>query len=92
MEKQQLFDTIKAFLIDKKIKKAAIFGSYARNEENDKSDIDVLIDATGFTFFDILRIEDELGTILSKKIDFVEFKAVKESLKKYIFPDMIELI
>jgi uncharacterized protein len=92
MEKKQLFETIRSFLIEKKVKKAAIFGSYARGEENENSDVDVLIDATGFSFFDILRIENELGILISKKIDFVEFRAVKNSIKKYILPDVIELI
>ena len=68
------------------------FGSFARNEETEQSDIDVLIEAKNMTMFDILRLEDELQKIYQRKIDLVEYKAIKSSIKKYVFPNLVELI
>ena len=92
MEKSQLYHNLKNYLLQKKVTKAAVFGSFARNEENDDSDIDLMIDASGLTMFDILRIEDELQSIFKRKFDLVEFKAVKASIHKYVFENTVELI
>ncbi|MCF2490579.1 nucleotidyltransferase family protein [Dyadobacter sp. CY347] len=92
MDKSQLYQNLKNYLLQKKVTKATVFGSFARNEENDDSDIDLMIDASGLTMFDILRIEDELQSIFRRKFDLVEFKAVKSSIRKYVFEDTVELI
>jgi predicted nucleotidyltransferase len=92
MDKSQLYQNLKNYLLQKKVTKAAVFGSFARNEENEDSDIDLMIDASGLTMFDILRIEDELQSIFKRKFDLVEFKAVKSSIRKYVFENTVELI
>ena len=92
MEKQELYQNLKEYLLKKNIKRAAVFGSFARNEETELSDIDLLLEAQGLTMFDILRMEDELQTLCQRKIDVVEFKAVKPSIRKYVFSNVIELI
>jgi predicted nucleotidyltransferase len=92
MDKQQLYQSLKQHLLQKNITKAAVFGSFARNEETDQSDIDLLIETTGMTMFDILRLEDELEKVCLRKIDLVEYKAVKPSIQKYVFSNLVELI
>ena len=92
MEKQQLYQNLKSHLLKNNITRAAVFGSFARNEETEKSDIDVLIEVKNMTMFDILRLEDELQKICQRKIDLVEYKAVKSSIKKYVFSELVELI
>lgn len=92
MDKSLLYQNLKNYLLQKKVTKAAVFGSFARNEENDESDIDLMIDASGLTMFDILRIEDELQSIFKRKFDLVEFKAVKYSIREYVFENTVELI
>ncbi len=92
MKKQQLFHRLKKHLLKNNVTRAAVFGSFARNEETEKSDIDVLIDAGDMTMFDILRLEDELRDICRREIDLVEYKAVKPSIREYVFSDIVELI
>ena len=92
MDKQQLYQDLKQYLLKKDILKAAVFGSFARNEETDQSDIDLLIDVKGMTMFDILRLEDELQSICNRKIDLVEYKAVKPLIHKYVFSNLVQLI
>jgi uncharacterized protein len=92
MNKQELFQKLKAYLLDKKITKAAVFGSFARNEETENSDLDLLIEAKGLTMFDILRIEDELESLYKRKIDLVEYSALKPSIEKHVYRDFIQLI
>jgi predicted nucleotidyltransferase len=49
-----------------------VFGSVARGEDNDHSDIDLLVDpAPGMTLFDIGGLIDDLETLLGLKVDVV---------------------
>ena len=60
------------------------FGSFARNEQTEKSDIDILVDfkkPLGWEFFDLQELlEDELKT----KVDLVSIKALKAQIKDSI--------
>ena len=90
-------DSIKLLLIGilKKyaVKKAAIFGSFARNEATDKSDLDLLIE-TGkpLTLFDMLRLENELGAAAKRKIDVVEYSAIKASIRENVLKEAILIL
>jgi predicted nucleotidyltransferase len=62
----------------------AIFGSYARNEQTDESDLDVLVEFNrpiGSAFIDLA---DELEQLLKVKIDLVSKKGIKEKYLKSI--------
>lgn len=57
------------------IEKAWIFGSYARSEENNKSDIDILVNfspESNVTLFKYIHIVNDLQSLTGKKIDLVE--------------------
>ena len=86
------FDSVRGYLQQRKVSRAAVFGSFARGEENIHSDIDLLIEKEGLTFFEVLQMEEDLEKLTHRKIDIVEFGAVKTSLKSYIFKDLIKLI
>jgi uncharacterized protein len=87
---------IKPVLKKYHIKKASLFGSYARGEEKKGSDIDLLIQTpenmTGYDYFGIrIDIQEELERILDKKVDVVDYKTIKPALKKYILPDQVAI-
>jgi predicted nucleotidyltransferase len=47
-----------------------IFGSVARGEDTDKSDLDLLVDAPpGTSLYDLARVETELEAILGCKVE-----------------------
>jgi predicted nucleotidyltransferase len=53
-----------------KIKKAFLFGSYARNEATETSDLDILIDGEGSllqNIFDVIRLKSKLSSALKKR-------------------------
>lgn len=70
------------------VQKIGYFGSYLRNEQTDKSDIDILVDfkkPVGWEFFDLQEfLEMELKT----KVDLVSIKALKEQLKEIILKEV----
>lgn len=80
--KQRLFH-------DYPIKSMAIFGSYSRKEQNDSSDLDIVVefsDKIGVRFIDLA---DELENIVGFKVDLVSKKWIKEKYLKSITPDLI---
>jgi predicted nucleotidyltransferase len=67
-----------------------IFGSYARNEQNKNSDIDILVKFNkGITLLQLIRIENELSEKLGIKVDLVTEGALTNAkLKKAINEDL----
>ena len=75
------------------IKRASLFGSFARGDNRPDSDIDILIDLEpSLSVFDVLRIETALKEKFSRKIDLVEFSALKPSIKDKVLSQAIPLI
>ena len=75
-----------------KIKKAGIFGSYARGEQKKSSDIDLLVKypkGMGLEFIGVkLELEDELG----RKVDLVTYKGIHPLIKKKVLKEEIRII
>lgn len=71
----QIANKITEYFSCQPIEKAWIFGSYAREEETPKSDIDILVNFipdTKVSLFKYARIINDLQQITGKKIDLVE--------------------
>ena len=67
----------------------AIFGSFAREEENDTSDLDILVefnDKIGIRFIDLAQ---ELERLIELKVDLVSKKGVKKRYLESIEQDLI---
>ncbi len=71
------------------IKSLAIFGSFARNEQRENSDLDLLVefnDAIGSQF---ITLGDELEDIIGFKVDLVSKRGVKDRYFQSIKEDLI---
>lgn len=71
------------------IKSLAVFGSYSRNEQNESSDLDILVefsDRIGIRFIDLA---DELESIVGFKVDLVSKNGIKENYLKSIDAELI---
>ncbi|MBE7443128.1 MAG: nucleotidyltransferase family protein [Flavobacteriales bacterium] len=74
-------------------KMVGIFGSYARNEQTNESDLDVLIDfESNINLLELIGLEQELSELLGIKVDLVTVKSVNEKLKSYINTDLIRIV
>lgn len=74
--------------------KAILFGSYARNEADGKSDIDlVIIGGEHFEPTDVFCIADELYRVLSKNVDVYNISEINTGSEFYnrIFSEGIEI-
>lgn len=58
-----------------------LFGSYARNEATDQSDVDILIDRAGSKIkgmFDMGALYEELSASVGKQIDLVTMQTLEQ--------------
>ncbi len=72
------------------IEEFAIFGSYARGEANENSDIDIAVTKMQIkSGFDLIRAKDFLKEKLNKEVDIGTFKSMKTFIKNRIQKDFI---
>jgi len=74
-----------------RIKEIGIFGSFVRNEETTKSDIDILIDfdKDGKTFDNYMNLKYFLEDLLGLEVDLIMKGALKEELKDIILSEIL---
>lgn len=71
------------------IKSLAIFGSYARKEQKEESDLDLLVefnDKIGVRFIDLA---EELEKLIGFKVDLVSRKGIKDKYFQKIQSDLM---
>lgn len=74
------------------VKKAAVFGSFARGEESRESDVDILIEfqqSNDKSLLDLVALKLDLEDILEKKVDVVEYSTIKPLLRKNILKEQV---
>jgi predicted nucleotidyltransferase len=67
----------------------ALFGSYARREQDNNSDLDILVEFTDQIGIRFIDLADELENILQQKVDLVSRKGVKDKYLSSISADLI---
>jgi hypothetical protein len=74
------------------VSKLGLFGSYVRNEQNQDSDLDILIDFSSKpSLFRFIELEDYLSSLLGVKVDLVMESALKPRIGQYIQNELIML-
>lgn len=84
MERSEIEKAIKALLDKYHAECAILFGSYARGDETEGSDIDVIvIGGAHFRPKDIFAFGEELRQITKKEVDAFEIREVNEGTEFY---------
>jgi len=71
-----------------KVKKIGIFGSYVRGEQQEGSDIDIIVEFKEPVGFLFIHLADFLEEILGAKVDLVTPDAIKPNRRRYIMEDL----
>ena len=95
MDKQDILEYLKSQQeqYSKKfgIKFIGLFGSIAKDEADEKSDIDLLYEIEKdkkLSMFSYLKLISELEKIFHKKVDLVRETTLKPQIKDYIYKDL----
>jgi len=87
--KQQIIKTLKTH----GIKKASLFGSLVRGEMKEDSDIDILVEIEkDISLLDFIGIKLELEDGLGRKVDLVEYCAIKPSIRDKILKEEVTIL
>ena len=74
------------------IKRAGLFGSYARSQGTETSDLDFALDVPeDMDFSELMGLQELLKQSLNKDVDIVEFCELKEEMRDNILKDMVIL-
>ncbi len=93
MQTNQIIATIKPVLLKYGVTKSDLFGSFARGDFDDQSDIDILIDAPEeMSLFDLIYLKDDLEKELRREVDVVTYDSINKYIKKYVFQNTFKVI
>ena len=94
LEKKKILDILKQYKIehntDYGITKIGLFGSVARDEAKDSSDVDVVVELKKPNLFTLSSIKQELEDKLNSSVDVVRFRdKMNQFLKNQITKEAI---
>ena len=76
------------------VKRAAIFGSFARNEATEESDIDLLIEFKGKnkSLFDLVALKLQLEEELGRPVDVITYNSLHPLLRDRILAEQVIIL
>lgn len=76
------------------IKRASIFGSYARGDAKTNSDVDFLIEYKTKTksLFDLIDLKFELEEALERKVDILTYNSIYPKFRDQILAEQIQIL
>lgn len=83
---KQLKNGIKKFPL---IEKAWIYGSFAREDDGPKSDVDIALQTNAtFTYFDLAEVQHQLENSINRKVDVGFIDSFKPYILEHVKPDL----
>ncbi len=81
----QIVREVRTYCKEHGVKKLFLFGSYARGDETQSSDIDLLVEfqnSIQISYLDMLIIKSDLEKILGSKVDLVEIDSLVNPIRR----------
>lgn len=92
---QQIKDTVTDYFKDKPVKSVYLFGSYARGEAKEESDVDLLIEYDDtkkmLSLFDVLRFKVGLEEKLHRNVELVEGEYLHKRFRSFVDKDKFQI-
>ena len=73
------------------VTRISLFGSYARGEQREDSDIDILIDVDPSIGLRFVTLANELEGLLGQRVELVTSRAIAPKMKSLLEADSIEV-
>jgi len=88
--KQTLRETKPLLQEQYQVTELGIFGSYARGEQTETSDVDVLIDYDQApTLFKLVELRDYLAEVIEMKVDVVTKNGLKPTIRERVLSEVV---
>ena len=89
-------DKIIKILKEHNITKASIYGSYARGEANENSDIDIVVELNRRSLFELVGLKQDIEDATGLKVDITTYHGLdnspREGIKDKIKKDEVKII
>jgi predicted nucleotidyltransferase len=72
-----------------KVRRLALFGSYARGGQKPDSDVDILVDIDPSVGLEFVTLADQIEQLFGLPVELVSLRAIKPNKLKYIERDLI---
>jgi predicted nucleotidyltransferase len=72
-----------------KVRRIALFGSYARGDQKPDSDVDILVDIDPSVGLEFVTLAEQIEQLLGLPIELASRRAIKPNKLKYIEQDLI---
>ncbi len=72
-----------------KVRRLALFGSYARGDQKPDSDVDILVDVDPSVGLEFVTLAERIEQLLDLPVELVSRRAIKPNKLKYIEQDLI---
>lgn len=72
-----------------KVKQIGVFGSVVRGEENEESDIDIIVELYEPIGWDLVELKEFLEKVLNRPVDLVTKKALKPIIRDSILKEVV---
>lgn len=76
LSKEHIRSTVQKYFSDKPVNKVYLFGSYARGDANENSDVDLIVEIDDskkrLSLFDVIGLQLGIENSLNKKVDLIE--------------------
>lgn len=73
------------------LRRMSLFGSWARNEQTETSDVDILVEVDPSIGLRFITLAERLELLLEEHVDLVSSRAVKPNLLKQIQAELIDV-
>lgn len=77
-----------------RVRSIGVFGSYVKGEEENKSDLDVLVEfeeSADLSLLDFVALENHLSEELGVRVDLVEKNTLKPRIGKHILKEVVNI-
>jgi uncharacterized protein len=73
------------------LRRMALFGSWARDDQAESSDVDILVDVDPSIGLRFVTLAERLESVLERPVDLVSSRMVKPNLLKRIESELIDV-
>ena len=92
-EQEDMKARLRRLLIERGVRRAALFGSQVRGNASGTSDIDILVELDeSLSLLDVIGLKLDIEDSIGRKVDLVEYSMLKPALKDRIIKEQVTLI
>lgn len=89
----RVIQQVREILLRHGVTHAGIFGSFARGDADETSDVDILIDPPeGMTLFGLSALGNDLESALGRSVDILTYRSLRPQFRDIVLPEQVVIL